>query len=105
MTDPEHPQGSEHDAPRTQPELTNAQTRWALAAAVLFLTAIGLLGYAFASGTLLPFAAGWVVLQMFGYAGALRFAHGDLAHPLFKSQVMLHAIAFALLIGVMTRGI
>jgi len=88
----------------TQPELTKEQTRWALAAAVLFLAAVGLLGYAFASGTLLPFAGGWLILQMFGYVGALRFAHGDLAHPLFKSQVMLHAIAFMLLIGLVFRG-
>ena len=86
------------------PELTKEQTRWAGAAAALFLFAIGLLGYAFASGVLLPFAAGWVVLQMFGYVGALRFAHGDLAHPLFKSQVMLHVIAFVLLIGLLFRG-
>ena len=88
-----------------QPELTKEQTRWAGAAAVLFLAAIGLLGYAFASGLLLPFAIGWLVLQTFGYVGALRFAHGDLAHPLFKSQVMLHAIAFLLLVGLLTRGI
>lgn len=86
------------------PELTKEQTRWAGAAAALFLIAIGLLGYAFASGILLPFAAAWVVLQMFGYVGALRFAHGDLSHPLFKSQVMLHAIAFALLIELLFRG-
>jgi len=87
-----------------QPELTKEQTRWALAAAVLFLAAVGLLGYAFASGTLLPFASGWLILQMFGYVGALRLAHGDLAHPLFKSQVMLHAIAFMLVIGLLVRG-
>lgn len=90
--------------PNPQSELTPEQTRWGLAAAILFLIAIGLLGYAFASGTILPFAIGWVVLQMFGYVGALRFAHGDLAHPLFKSQVMLHGIALVLLIGVIARG-
>lgn len=88
----------------TQNELSSEQTRWAGAAAALFLAAIGLLGYAFQSGTLLVFAAGWVVLQMFGYVGALRFANGDLAHPLFKSQVMLHAIAFLLLVGMLVRG-
>lgn len=86
------------------PELSREQTRWAFAASTLFLTAIGLLGYAFASGVILPFAIGWVVLQMFGYVGALRFAHGDLAHPLFKSQVMLHALVLVLLIGLMARA-
>ncbi|MDJ0977053.1 MAG: pyridoxal phosphate biosynthetic protein [Erythrobacter sp.] len=90
--------------PGVPPELTKEQTRWAFAAATLFLTAIGLLGYAFASGAFLTFALGWVVLQMFGYVGALRFARGDLAHPLFKSQVMLHGMALILLIGLMARG-
>ena len=90
--------------PGSQPDLTPEQTRWAFAAAVLFLSAVGLLGYAFASGVLLPFAIGWVVLQMFGYVGALRFAQGDLAHPLFKSQVMLHVIALVLLVGLLLRG-
>ena len=87
-----------------QAELTQEQTRWALAAAALFLAAVGLLGYAVASGTLLVLAGGWLVLQMFGYVGALRFAHGDLAHPLFKSQVMLHAIALMLVLGLLVRG-
>ncbi|MEO1047910.1 MAG: pyridoxal phosphate biosynthetic protein [Pseudomonadota bacterium] len=85
-------------------ELTKEQTRWAFAAATLFLSAMGLLGYAFASGAFLPFAIGWVVLQMFGYVGALRFAHGDLAHPLFKSQVMLHGMALVLLVGLVSRA-
>lgn len=91
-------------SPDTPPELTPEQTRWALAAALLFLIAVALLGYALASGVLLPFAIGWVALQMFGYVGALRFAHGDLAHPLFKSQVMLHALALGLLIALALRG-
>ena len=50
----------------SQKELTKEQTRWAGGAAVLFLAAIGLLGYAFASGTLLALAFGWVILQRFG---------------------------------------
>jgi hypothetical protein len=90
--------------PQPPKDLTPAQTRWALAAAVLFLAAIGLLGYAFQSGQLLVFAIGWVALQMFGYVGALRIGKGDLAHPLFKAQVMLHAVAVLLLVGVMLRG-
>ncbi|MEO0464480.1 MAG: pyridoxal phosphate biosynthetic protein [Pseudomonadota bacterium] len=86
------------------PELTREQTLWAFAAASLFLTAVGLLGYAFAKGVILPFAIGWVVLQMFGYVGALRFAKGDLAHPLFKSQVMLHVIALMLVLALVFKG-
>lgn len=89
---------------RPSGELTPAQTRWGIAAAALFVAAIGLLGYALQNGTLLVFAIGWVVLQMFGYTGALRMAKGDLAHPLFKSQVMLHLIALVLLAGMLARG-
>ena len=94
------------DAPKdTSPsELTAEQTRWGLAAAIMLIIAIGLLGYALASGLALAFAIGWIVLQMFGYAGALRVAKGDLAHPLFKTQVILHIIALLLLIGLATRG-
>ncbi len=85
-------------------QVTREQTLWAAAAAGLFLIALALLGYALASGVLLPFAIGWVALQGFGYAGSLRFAKGDLAHPLFKSQVMLHFIALILLLALLTRG-
>jgi hypothetical protein len=85
-------------------QLTGEQTRWSLAAAMLFLIAVGLLGYAVASGVVLIFAVGWVLLQMFGYVGALRFAGGDPAHPLFKSQVMLHVIGLVLVIGLLFRG-
>jgi hypothetical protein len=91
-------------APEPRNEPTKSQTRWAGAAAALFLLAIAFLGYAFASGTMLVFAVGWVVLQMFGYVGALRFANGDLAHPLFKSQVLLHVMALLLVAALLTRG-
>lgn len=50
------------------------------------------------------FAVGWIVLQVFGYVGALKMAKGDFAHPLFKSQVMLHVIALALLAAVIMRA-
>jgi hypothetical protein len=49
-------------------------------------------------------AVGWIALQIFGYVGALRMAKGDFAHPLFKSQVMLHVIALALLVAVFMRA-
>ena len=85
-------------------ELSGEQKRWALAAAVLFLLAIGFLGFAFSEGAMLTFAVGWVLLQIFGYGGALKFGKGDVAHPLFKTQVMLHLIALMLLVAVVFRG-
>lgn len=85
-------------------QLTAEQKRWAFGAASLFLTAIGLLGYAIQSGTLAPFAVGWVVLQAFGYTGALKRAKGDLAHPLFKSQVLVHFVVLGLLVALILKG-
>jgi small multidrug resistance pump len=86
------------------PDLTREQQGWAFAAAALFLAAIGFLGFAVNTRVMIAFAAGWVALQMFGYAGALRMAKGDFAHPLFKSQVMLHVVALALLVAVFLRA-
>lgn len=86
------------------PELTGEQKRWAFGAAALFLAAIGLLGFALQTGILRVFAIGWVALQIFGYVGALKFAKGDFASPLFKSQVMLHAVALGLLVALILRG-
>jgi hypothetical protein len=86
------------------PALDPAQKRWALAAAILFLVAVGFLGFALNTGILRPFAIGWVALQIFGFVGALKFAKGDFAHPLFKNQVMLHVIALMLLVVIMVRG-
>ena len=86
------------------PELTSAQKGWAFAAAALFLGAVGFLGFALNTGILRPFAIGWIALQIFGFVGALKFAKGDFAHPLFKSQVMLHIIAVALLVLAISRA-
>ncbi len=86
------------------PDLTGEQKRWAFFAAALFLIAVGFLGYALQAGAMLPFAIGWVALQIFGYVGALKFAKGDFASPLFKSQVMLHIIALMLLAALVFRG-
>jgi hypothetical protein len=86
------------------PPLAPAQKRWAFGAAVLFLIAVGFLGFALNTGILRPFAIGWIALQIFGFVGALKFANGDFAHPLFKSQVMLHVIALILLVVVMVRA-
>jgi hypothetical protein len=80
------------------PALSRSQKAWSLGAAALFLLAIGFLGFALSQSVLIPFAIGWVVLQIFGYVGALKFANGDFAHPLFKSQVMLHIMALGLLV-------
>jgi len=86
------------------PELPRAQKTWALAAAILFLLAVGFLGFALNTGIMRGFAIGWVALQIFGFVGALKFAKGDFAHPLFKTQVMLHLIAIVLLIVVIVRA-
>ncbi len=79
------------------PPLAPEQKRWAFAAAALFLIAVGFLGFALQARVMIPFAVGWIALQIFGYAGALRFAKGDFSSPLFKSQVTLHVIALMLL--------
>jgi len=50
------------------------------------------------------FAVGWVMLQIFGFVGALKVAKGDFAHPLFKSHVMLHVMALALLVAVIMKA-
>lgn len=86
------------------PDLTGEQKRWALAAAALFLLAVGFLGFALNAQVMVPFAIGWVALQIFGYVGSLKFAKGDFASPLFKSQVMLHIIALMLLAALIFRG-
>ena len=87
------------------PELPREQKLWALAAAVLFLIAMLFLGFAFNTGIMLSFAVGWLLLQVFGYAGALKFGKGDFASPLFKAQVLLHCIALMLLIVTISRAL
>ncbi|AOL94384.1 pyridoxal phosphate biosynthetic protein [Porphyrobacter sp. LM 6] len=87
------------------PALTGEQKRWAFAAAALFLLAVGFLGFALNTGVMVVFAVGWIALQIFGYVGALKFAKGDFAHPLFKSQVMLHVMALGLLAAVILRAV
>lgn len=86
------------------PPLAPAQKRWAFGAAALFLLAVGFLGFALNTGVMQVFAVGWLVLMIFGYVGALKAAKGDFAHPLFKSQVMLHVMALGLLVAVMIRA-
>ncbi|MBI1403645.1 MAG: pyridoxal phosphate biosynthetic protein [Porphyrobacter sp.] len=86
------------------PPIAPEQKRWAFAAAALFLVAIGFLGFALSVQAMVVFAVGWVALQVFGYAGALRVAKGDFTHPFFKSQVLLHVIALALLVAVIIRA-
>ncbi len=86
------------------PELTAEQKRWAFAGAALFLLAIGFLGFALSNGVMVAFAIGWIALQIFGYVGSLKRANGDFAHPLFKSQVLLHFAALGLLIMVVSRA-
>ncbi len=86
------------------PPLAPAQKLWAFAAAALFLIAIGFLGFALNAQVMVVFAVGWIALQIFGFAGALKMAKGDFAHPLFKSQVMLHVMALALLAAIILKA-
>ncbi|MXP38398.1 pyridoxal phosphate biosynthetic protein [Erythromicrobium ramosum] len=86
------------------PALIGEQKRWAFAAAALFLLAVGFLGFALNAQVMVVFAVGWLALMIFGYVGALKMAKGDFAHPLFKSQVMLHVVAVGLLVAVMIRA-
>lgn len=87
------------------PLLTGEQKRWAFGAAALFLLAVGFLGFSLNTGVMRVFAIGWIALMIFGFVGAGRIAKGDFAHPLFKSQVMLHLVALGLLVTVITRAI
>ena len=91
---------AEQDLPELKPE----QKRWAFGAAALFLLAVGFLGFSVNTGVMMPFAIGWVALQIFGYVGSLKMAKGDFAHPLFKSQVLLHVIALTLLVVSIVRS-
>ena len=50
-------------------------------------------------------AIGWLLLQIFGFVGPIKFAKGDFAHPLFKGQVMLHGIALMLLVITIARAV
>lgn len=86
------------------PTLTGEQKRWAFGAAVLFLIAIGFLGFALSQKVMMVFAVGWVALMIFGFVGAIRVAKGDFAHPLFKAQLMLHVVAIGLLVAVIIRA-
>ena len=91
-------------APEVPPDLTPAQKRWAFSAAALFLAAVGFLGFALNAQVMQVFAIGWVALMIFGFVGALKMAKGDFAHPLFKSQVMLHIMAALLLVAVILKA-
>ncbi|MEP0191431.1 MAG: pyridoxal phosphate biosynthetic protein [Erythrobacter sp.] len=86
------------------PELAREQKVWAFSAAALFLISVGFLGFSLNTGVMTPFAIGWVALQIFGYVGALKMAKGDFAHPLFKSQVLLHIIGAGLLVLTISRA-
>ena len=83
--------------------LTTSAKLWALAAAIPFLAAIALLGYALSRQTLLAFAIGWPILQVFGYWGSLKRAEGQIDHPLVKTQVFLHVMMLFILIAIVSR--
>lgn len=83
--------------------LTRSAKLWALGAAIPFLLSILLLGFAFSRQTFLAFAIGWPIIQVFGYAGSLKRAQGQIDHPLVKTQVMLHWMMLAILIAIFAR--
>ena len=68
-----------------------------------FLLGIALLGFALVKQVLVLFAAGWLALQIFGYASTLKMAKGDPAHYLVKAQVLLHWVALMLLVATFMR--
>ncbi|EDL48995.1 hypothetical protein [Erythrobacter sp. SD-21] len=84
-------------------ELTRSAKLWALGAAIPFLLSILLLGFALSRQVLLAFAIGWPIIQIFGYWGSLKRSGGEIDHPLVKTQVMLHWMMFAILIGIFAR--
>lgn len=86
-------------------QISRAQKIWAFLAALVFLTAIGFLGFALNTGVMRGFAIGWLALQLFGFIGAIKITKGDTAHPLFISQVMIHLIGFVLLIVLIVRAL
>ena len=86
------------------PTLNRASTLWALAAVIPFLLSIALLAYALSNRFALAFAVGWPVLQVFGYAGALKLARGAIDHPLVKSQVFIHWTMLVLLGAMIARA-
>lgn len=77
--------------------------RFALAA-IPFLASIALLGMAIQSGAFLKFALSWPVVQAMGYGSTIRLAKGDITHPLVTSQIALHWLVVALIIGLIVRG-
>ena len=76
----------------------------ALAAAIPFLLSLALLGFALSRQTLLAFAIGWPLVQVFGYGGSLKLAKGEVDHPLVKTQIVLHWMMLALFIAILVRA-
>ncbi len=83
--------------------LTRTVKLWALGAAIPFLASIALLGFAISRQTLLAFAIGWPIIQVFGYSGSLKRAEGQIDHPLVKTQVVLHWMMLAILVAIFAR--
>ena len=76
----------------------------ALAAAIPFLLSLALPGFALSRQTLLAFAIGWPLVQVFGYGGSLKLAKGTIDHPLVKTQIVLHWMMLALFIAILVRA-
>ena len=84
-------------------DLSRSSKLWALGAAIPFLLSIAVLGIALSRQILIAFAVGWPIIQAIGYSGALKRSGGQVDHPLFKTQVMLHWMVLALLIAIVSR--
>ncbi|MCH2488107.1 MAG: pyridoxal phosphate biosynthetic protein [Erythrobacter sp.] len=83
---------------------SSRDTLLALAAAIPFLLSLALLGFALSRQTLLAFAIGWPLFQIFGYGGSLKLAKGALDHPLVKTQIVLHWMMLALFLAIVVRS-
>ena len=85
-------------------QLTKREKLVLLAGAIPWLASILLLAIALSERSAYAFAIGWPVLQLVGYAGALRFAKGEVDHPLVHTQVVLHWLVLVLLVAMLARG-
>ena len=83
--------------------LSTSQKAWAAAAAAFFLVSLAWLGFAITTRSMMAFAIGWPLLQVVGYTGALRRAHGDTAHYLFKAQVILQFMVVCLVAALLLK--
>ena len=88
----------------TVPGPSRSDTLWALLAIIPFLLSIALLAYSIAQQAAFAFAFAWPVLQIIGYAGSLKRSGGVVAHPLVKTQVVVHWLVLVLFVALWMRA-